>query len=144
LTRWLLDTNVVSELRKPRPDQNVRSWLVAKLQADLLISRVTVAELRFGIARAPTAEQRARIAAWLNNELLPWFRGRIIEVDEAALIEWRVIMERGRQAGHTFPQPDALIAAIAAVNDLAIATRNTVDFSKAGVAVANPWNDPPA
>lgn len=144
MTRWLLDTNVVSELRKPRPEPKVRAWISARAQADLLVSRVTVAEIRFGIARAPTAEHRTKLSAWLENDLLPWFRGRIIEVDEAALVAWRTLMEQGRQSGYTFGQPDALIAAVAIVNDLAVATRNIADFRKAGVLVANPWSDSPA
>jgi toxin FitB len=143
LTRWLLDTNVVSELRKPRPERKVVGWIAAQSKADLLLSRVTIAEIRFGISRAGNPNDRARLTTWLENEVLPWFRGRIVEVDEAALVEWRMIMERGRQARHTFPQPDALIAAVAVVNSLTVATRNTEDFAKAGVAVVNPWNIAP-
>lgn len=144
MTRWLLDTNVVFELRKPNPERKVADWIAAQPKADLLLSRVTVAEIRFGIARAADSNSRARLTAWLENEVLQWFRGRILDVDEAALIEWRMIMERGRHVRHTFPQPDALIAAIAAVNGLTVATRNLADFVKAGVAVVNPWNVAPS
>jgi toxin FitB len=143
LTRWLLDTNVISELRKAKPEQEVVDWVAAQPRPDLLISRVTVAEIRFGVARAADSGSRARLTAWLENEVLPWFRGRIIEIDEAALLEWRMLMERGRQSRHTLPQPDALIAAVAIVNGLTVATRNTQDFAKAGVAVVNPWKVAP-
>ena len=136
---WLLDTNVVSELRKRSCDHNVRRWVESRSQTELFLSIVTVAEIRFGIERAADARLRADLLAWLEGVLLGWFDGRILEVTEHAMLEWRRMVERGRAMRHTVSQPDLLIAATAGAHELTVATRNVADFEKAGIPVLNPW-----
>lgn len=76
---------------------------------------------------------------WLDTTLRPWFSDRIFEVDEEVILVWRRMAEKGRKQGHTFSQPDLFIAAIAAVHDLCVVTRNLKDFDQAGVPVLNPF-----
>lgn len=139
MTGWLLDTNVISELRKRNCDPAVRRWVESQGPNDLFLSVVTLAEIRFGIERAKDAALRAELIEWLDAVLLPWFDGRILEISESVMLEWRRMVERGRAIRHTFSQPDLLIAATAAVNGLVVATRNVADFEKAGIEVLNPW-----
>ncbi|MDO9707356.1 type II toxin-antitoxin system VapC family toxin [Paracraurococcus lichenis] len=138
---WILDTNVLSELRKPRCSPQVRAWVSAQPDDSLFVSCVTFAEIRFGIERlAPDEAFRRALTEWLDRELRGWFAGRVLDIDEAVVLAWRRMVEDGRARRHTFPQPDLFIAATAQVHGLGIATRNTGDFLAAGIEVLNPWD----
>ena len=139
---WLLDTNVISELRKPRCDDRVRAWSEAQVPSSMYLSRVTIAEIRYGIERLPAADRsRKRLEAWLTHELRPWFADRVVDVDEEVLLIRRRLIEQGEAIRHTFLQPDLFIAATAILHDLCVVTRNTDDFVRTGVALLNPWTD---
>jgi hypothetical protein len=137
--RWLLDINVISELRKTRCHAAVRAWSEAQAPELLYLSRITIAEIRFGIERHAMESFRAKLETWLDEELRPWFGERILEVDEEVILEWRRMAQRGKAVGHTFAQPDLFIAATAAVCGLTVVTRNIADFTLAGVPVLDPW-----
>jgi predicted nucleic acid-binding protein len=139
---WLLDTNVISELRKPNSDAQVKAWSDNQAPANMYLSRVTIAEIRYGIERLPNADRsRKRLEAWLNNELRPWFSDRLLDVDEDVFVVWRRLVEKGKAMRHTFPQPDLFIAATAVLHDLCVVTRNAGDFLRTGAPVLNPWTD---
>ncbi len=138
---WLLDTNVVSELRKTRPDRRVRAWSDAQLPERLFLSTVTLAEIRYGIERQTDPTLREKLEIWLAQRLRPWFEDRILPVDEGVILEWRRMVDRGRKKSITFSQPDLFIAATARVHALAVCTRNEHDFRMAGVPVLNPWSE---
>jgi predicted nucleic acid-binding protein len=138
---WLVDTNVISELRKPRPQNQVVSFIANEPLDRLFISTVTFAEIRFGIERLDDAAKRARIAAWLENEMRPLFGDRVLPLSEDVLLEWRLIIEEGRKTGYTFSHPDVLIAATAAHFGLTVVSRNTREFVAASVRIFNPWTD---
>ena len=137
---WLLDTNVVSELRKTRPASSVKAWSNAQTPDSLFLSTVTLAEIRYGIECQPDATFREELEIWLEEELRPWFARRILPVDEDVILEWRRMVARGRKRSITFSQPDLFIAATAQVHALTVCTRNENDFRTAGVAVLNPWS----
>jgi len=137
---WLVDTNVVSEIRKgPRADRRVMAWADRVPRVGLYLSRLTVAEIRVGIARVTDPGFQAELEAWLRDGLLPWFADRLLEVDEAVLIRWRTLAFEAKRDNYTYARPDALLAATALVHDLGVATRNEDDFARAGVRLLNPW-----
>jgi predicted nucleic acid-binding protein len=137
---WLIDTNVVSELRKgARAAPGVRAWAAAVPPVACYLSRVSVAEIRFGIARVADPGFRAELEAWVRDGLLPWFADRVLEVDERVLLRWRALVRDGQKEGYTYAQPDALLAATAIEHELGVVTRNTEDFARAGVRMLNPW-----
>jgi toxin FitB len=138
---WLLDTNVISELRRPRPSAHVVAFVVAKAQEDLFVSEVTLAELRFGIDSLKDPAKRADLNEWLAHQVRPMFSQRTLPVSEDVMLRWRVLVEQGRKAGHTFSQPDLIIAATALQHGLTLVTRDTKDYERAGVILCNPWLD---
>ena len=139
MTGFLLDTNVLSELRRPNPAPQVLAF-IARQPLDLLYtSTVVMAEIRFGIEMAPDPAKRAALTDWLTHRVRPQFADRILAVSEDVMFRWRVLVEDGRRQGHTFSQPDLIIAATALHHGLSIVTRNVADYAKAQVAVVNPW-----
>ena len=143
MTGFLLDTNVLSELRRPNPAPQVMAF-IARQPLDLLYtSTVVMAEIRFGIEMAPDPAKRAALTDWLTHRVRPQFADRILAVSEDVMFRWRVLVEDGRRQGHTFSQPDLIIAATALHHGLSIVTRNVADYAKAQVAVVNPWVELP-
>ena len=140
MSGWLLDTNVLSELRRKQPEPAVIDFVAAEPLHRLHVSIVTFAEIRYGIALLNDAERRAALTHWLDHRLRPMFEGRILPLCEETLLQWRLIIESGRKRGHTFSHPDVLIAASAARHGLTVVTRDTDDFEAAGVDVCNPWS----
>lgn len=137
---WLLDTNVVSELRKPRPNRGVKTWSDAQAPDRLFLSTITLAEIRYGIERQTDPAFRAALDTWLDQRLRPWFDGRMLPVDEDVILEWRRLVARGRERNITFSQPDLFIAATARVHSLTLCTRNEHDFRDTEVPLFNPWS----
>jgi toxin FitB len=136
---WLLDTNLLSELRRASPSRKVSAFVAGQPLDSLYVSAVTFAEIRFGIELVTEPARRSDLTLWLDNKLRPMFDGRILELNEDVLLKWRLIIEDGRKRGHTFSHPDVLIAATAAHHDVTVVTRNVDEFEAAGVAVFNPW-----
>ena len=137
---WLLDTNVLSELRRPRPEPRVVAFVADQPLEQLFVSSVTLAEIRFGIERLAEPNRRAELNEWLTHKVRPMFEHRVLQVTEDIMLKWRLLVEVGRKTGHVFSQPDLLIAATAIQHDLTVVTRDRSDFDKAGVPVLNPWD----
>jgi predicted nucleic acid-binding protein len=136
---WLLDTNVISELRRPRPSARVRRFVAAQRLDDLYISTVTLAEIRFGIESLADSARRSELHGWLAHSVRPMFEQRVLGVTEDVMFKWRLLVEEGRKAGHTFSQPDLIIAATALEHGLTVVTRDVADFERARVPLLNPW-----
>lgn len=136
---WLLDTNVLSELRKPRPDPKVVAFVEECPLESLYISVVTAAEIRFGIELVTEPNRRAELNDWLTRKVRPMFENRILPVTEDIMFRWRLLVEEGRKIGHVFSQPDLIIAATAVEHGLTVVTRDRSGFDKARVSVLNPW-----
>jgi len=136
----LLDTNVVSELMRPRPSPHVEAWFGKQLAADLFISTISEAELRYGIALLPNGRRRDKLSAAIEAMLSEDFAGRILPFDSAAAIAYAVIAADRRAAGRPISQFDAQIAAIAKSRGAALATRNGPHFEGCGIEVINPWD----
>ena len=129
MTGWLLDTNVLSELRRPKPNARVVQF-VSNQSLDLLyVSVVTLAEIRFGIELVKDVNQRGALNGWLTHKLRPMFEDRALEITEDIMLKWRLLVEEGRKAGHTFSQPDLIIAATALEHGRVLVTGNTPHFA---------------
>lgn len=135
---FLLDTNVVSEWTKLRPDPGVADWLAHVDEDSVFLSVVTLAELRHGIERLPAGKRRKQLDEWLRNELLPRFEQRILPVDGVVADEWGRLVARHESVGRPIHAMDALIAATAQVHALTLVTRNASDFA-ASIKSVNPW-----
>jgi toxin FitB len=143
VTGWLLDTNILSELRRPKPEPKVTAFITNQPLELLFISTVTLAEIRFGIELVPDATKRAELSDWLAHKVRPMFAQRVLSVSEDIMLKWRLLVEDGRKAGHTFSQPDLIIAATALHHDLTLVSRDSGDFEKTRVPLLNPWIDKP-
>lgn len=141
MTGWLLDTNVISELRWPRPSARVRNFIAGQRLEDLFVGTVTFAEIRFGIEAVGDAIRRAKLNDWLLHRVRPMFDQRVLEVSEDVMFKWRLLVEEGRKVGQTFSQPDLIIGATALQRGLTVVTRDTGDYKLARVPLLNPWVD---
>ena len=139
MTGYLLDTNLLSELRRRKPEQKVLTFVASQPLDDLFVSEMTMAEIRFGIEVAPDARKRAELHQWLTHKVRPMFKQRILAATENVLLKWRLIVEDGRKNGHTFSLPDSIIAATAFENGLTVVSRDTTDFTQMNVPILNPW-----
>ena len=142
MSGWLLDTNVLSELRRPKPEPKVVAFVAAQPLDLLYVSAVTLAEIRFGIEVARDLSRRAALNDWLTQKIRPMFEQRTLPVTEDIMFKWRLLVEEGRKTGHTYSQPDLIIAASALQHGLAIVSRDTRECRLARVPVHNPWTDP--
>ncbi|OLT51896.1 twitching motility protein PilT [Corynebacterium sp. CNJ-954] len=136
--RYLLDTNVLSELRRSprRADPSVRHWIAAQRPTDLYISVITVMELELGVRRVERRDivQGRRLRNWLDDDVMDVFTSRTLEIDVDTAVRTATL-----HVPDPAPERDALIAATALVHGLAVATRNTRDFTPTGVPLVNPW-----
>lgn len=137
---WLLDTNVLSELRRPKPEPKVVAFVSGCALDQLHISAVTLAEIRFGIELVNEPNRRVELSDWLTHKVRPMFDQRVLQITEDIMLKWRILVEEGRKIGHTFSQPDLIIAATAIHHGLTVVTRDRSDYDKAHVPVMNPWN----
>lgn len=143
MTGWLLDTNVLSELRRPRPEAKVIAFVRGQPLDLLHVSTVTFAEIRFGIEIVSDVNRRAELQGWLAHTVRPLFENRVLVVSEDVLLRWRLLVEEGRKSGHTYSQPDLIIAATALHHGLTVVSRDTGEYRRARAPVFNPWTDPP-
>ena len=142
MTGWLLDTNVLSELRRPKPEPKVIAFVSAQPLDLLYISTVTLAEIRFGIELVADATKRSELGDWLAHKVRPMFEQRVLPITENVMLKWRLLVEDGRKTGHTFSQPDLIIAATALHHGLTVVSRDASDYQTARAPVFNPWVDP--
>jgi toxin FitB len=108
----------------------------------LHVSAVTFAEIRFGIELVKDASRRMELNEWLTHKLRPMFDERVLEITEDIMLKWRLLVEEGRKSGHTFAEPDLIIAATALHHGLTIVSRDTSEYERASVPVLNPWTRP--
>jgi predicted nucleic acid-binding protein len=137
---FLLDTTVVSEWMKPRPDSGVIRWLAEVDEDRVYLSVITLAELRYGIERLSSGARKTRLESWLREELPLRFESRVLIVETAIADDWGRIMSRCSAAGKPIGVMDAFFAATAEVHALTLVTRKVSDFVTSGVSLFNPWN----
>ena len=136
----VLDTNVISEIFRPRPDARVVAWLEA-LTGDVAITAITLAELLAGVRRLPDGARKRTLAGRIESVVTPYRDGRsVLAFDDAAANRYADILAARESAGSPISTADAQIAAICRVHDATCATRNTKDFEHTGVELVDPWN----
>jgi predicted nucleic acid-binding protein len=139
LTRYLLDTNILSDAIKPAPSISLLAWMREQADSNLFISAVSIAEIRRGILDLPQGRKRAALDDWFHGSFGPraLFGGRILSFDESSAIVWARIMSDGKVRGRPRNAFDMMIAAIAEANGCVVATGNTKDF--AGIEIVDPF-----
>ena len=133
---WLVDTNVLSEWARREPHPPVQKWLLAH-ENELFISVLTLGELERGIRLATEAGRQKKLRAWLNDDVRPWFAGRILPIDESVATAWAEMTARTK---NPLPAIDSLIGATAIAHELTVVTRDQDDMARTGAKVLNPWN----
>jgi len=136
--RYLLDTNIISNVTKAEPSQSLLAWLAAQNDDDLYISALTVAEIRRGILEKPAGKRRDRLEAWFGGPEGPQalFAGRVLAFDEAAALIWARLMTDGKTRGRPRSALDTIIAAVAEANGCVVVSDNEKDFE--GIEIVNP------
>lgn len=140
MTRYLLDTNILSNLVKPQPSASLMEWMAAQPDEDLFISALTVAEIRRGILEKPRGRKRDALEAWFAGPEGPQalFAGRVLAFDDKAALIWARLIAEGRAAGRPRSALDMIIAAVAGANDCVVVTDNERDF--VGLQIFNPMS----
>jgi toxin FitB len=137
LAGYLLDTNVISETVRARPNAQVMRWLDSLQPEQLHVSVLSLGEIRKGALMLADAKRRAKLLDWLEADLSQWFEARVLPVDEGVCAHWAQLLA---DAERPLPAIDSLLAATASHNRLVLATRNTKDFDLIGVELLNPWD----
>ena len=139
MSGFLLDTNVISELVKPKPETNVTAWIEDTDESLLYLSVLTLGEIRRGIAALPQSRRRATLEAWLDKDFRARFEDRILEIDQEVVDRWGLLTADARKNGMVLPVIDGLLAATALEYNLTLVTRDTGQIPSMGVGVFNPW-----
>ena len=139
MTGFLLDTNVISETIKKRPEEKVVAWLSKRSPDELFLSAITFGELARGARKLRDATRGQRYERWIHHNLARQFAGRILPFDREAAAIWGEIMGDGDRRGWMRPAADAMIAAIARRHGLTVATRDAASFAATGAALFDPW-----
>jgi predicted nucleic acid-binding protein len=137
---YLLDTNVIADLMKTRPDRNVVSWIDGIPEHCLHLSAITIGEIRKGIDLLDDTERRSALQLWLHRDVRERFAGRLLPFDDRVAERWGSIEAAAKRRRITLPTVDAQLAATAAAHDLILATRNTRDFASMNISLLNPWD----
>ena len=139
MTDYLLDTNVVSEWVRPRPDPHVVDWLATVDEDRVFLSVITLAELRRGVQRLDRGRRRQQLADWLSEALPARFDGRLVQVDARIADRWGRLMAEAEENGRPLGAMDGFFAATADAMGLTLVTRNEKDLDGRGVRILNPW-----
>ena len=138
---FLLDTNVVSEWTRQRPNPGVVAFLDSEDEDALFLSVVSVAELRRGVERQPRSRRRSLLDAWLRDDLPARFSGRVLGIDATVADTWGRLIAQREAIGRPMSAMDGWIAATARVHAMTLVTRNVTDFAATVDSIANPWTD---
>jgi predicted nucleic acid-binding protein len=140
MSGFLLDTNVISELTRPRPEIRVTEWLDSVDESLLYLSVLTFGEIRKGLRMLGAGQRRVRLETWLAEDLAARFAGRLLNVDAAVADHWGHLAGEAARRGTPLPVIDGLLAATALTHHLTMVTRNAVDFAAHTIQCFNPWD----
>jgi predicted nucleic acid-binding protein len=138
---YLLDTCVISEITKPRPNRKITGWLSSCPEENIYLSIITIGEIQKGISRLAESLKKSQLQHWLDNDLMMRFNHRIIGIDRNVARRWGQLVAKSEKIGQRIPVIDGLIAATGLVHELIVVTRNTTDIASSGVTIHNPWDE---
>ena len=141
MSGFLLDTNLISEVVRPKPDHRVLEWLDAMDESLLYLSVLTLGEIRKGVAGLVPGKRQTQLESWLETGLRPRFSGRILPVTDGIAERWGRLAAQAKRNGQMISVIDGLLAATAMHHNLTVVSRNPRDFSVTHVPALNPWND---
>ena len=136
---YLLDTCVISEMVKPRPNKKVVDWVSSQNEDQLYLSVITLGEIQKGISKLSESKKKQTLKVWLQTDLLKRFSGRIVPINDQVALTWGVIQASAEQEGIIIPSIDGLIAATGITGNMTVVTRNVPDMKPSGVMLFNPW-----
>jgi predicted nucleic acid-binding protein len=138
VTRYLLDTNIISNVTKPAPSEALVAWMAERPDEDMFVSSLTIAEIRRGVLERPAGKKRRQLERWFSGPEGPraLFAGRVLPFDETAALIWARLTAAGTATGRPRSALDMIIAAVAEANDCIVVTDNESDF--AGLEIVNP------
>jgi toxin FitB len=136
---YLLDTCLISELAKSKPNEKVVEWVLSENETSFYVSVLTFGELFKGVEKLPESKKKEELRIWIDGELKNRFQNRIIGIDLRISILWGKIQCVAEKKGNPMPAIDALIAATGIAHDLIVVTRNVADMEQSGVKLINPW-----
>ena len=139
MTGFLLDTNCISELVRPKPDPQVLAWFDAAQEDSLYLSVLTLGEIRRGVAALPPSRRRTQLESWVEIEVRSRFADRVLPIDSRIADRWGRLAATARLSGKPLSVIDGLLAATALELDLTLVSRNTAAFAQTHVRVVNPW-----
>jgi toxin FitB len=139
MSRYLLDTNCISELVRAKPEPAVVGWIEATDESLLYLSVLTFGEIRKGLTELPQSKRRTHLETWLEIELRARFAGRILPIDFPVADRWGVLAATAKKEGKTLSTIDGLLAATALEHNLTVVSRNAGDFAPTRVRILNPW-----
>ena len=137
---FLLDTNIISETVRPRPDPGVIDWLERQSPEELFLSAMTIGELMRGACKVKEEARREKLTKWIEEDLRQQFESRLLPFNDTSGKIWGQLMGNGDRAGKTPSAYDAQIAAIAIDRGLVLVTRNVSDFNRFELEILNPWD----
>lgn len=137
--KYLLDTNVISELVAKSPNPQVTNWIDSLDQNSIYLSVITIGELRKGIEKLADSTRKATLNSWLKDDLLVRFAGHILILDVAVMVRWGELTGQLERVGRPLPAIDSMIAALAIHHSCTLVTRNQEDFKGIGLNIINPW-----
>ncbi len=137
--KYLLDTCVISELVKTKPNKKVVSWITKHDEVNFYLSSLTFGELYKGISKLPVSKRRKKLSQWIEHDLKERFTGKIFDIDLLVAKTWGEVQGASEATGNPMPAIDGLIAATALTHDLTVVTRNVTDMQQSGAVLLNPW-----
>jgi predicted nucleic acid-binding protein len=142
MNRFLLDTNIVSELTRVKPEQNVTHWFSSVDESGLFMSVLTIGEIRKGLSAIPQAKKKLDLEKWFVD-LKYRFTGRLLNIDDSVAEQWGILSAAARKQGKPLSVVDGLLAATAISHNLILVTRNVNDFAIDKLSILNPWSSHP-
>jgi len=139
--KYLLDTCVISEAIKPKPNRNVVSWLKNQDETSLYLSVLTFGEIEKGIEKSVDGRRKNKLRLWVEEDLKQRFEGRILPIDMEVASKWGEIQGKSEAVGKPLPSIDGLIAVTGLVNNCIVVTRNISDMQQSSVELHNPWEN---